>query len=108
MARRKSPEPKTPWNEWAAQWKRSGQSVAAFCRQRGLNASSLYAWRNRHRAVESLIPRPADFLPVTVIPAEPEAQVEIELRGGRVLRLLGQVTPSRLAAIVAALEGRPC
>lgn len=49
---------------------------------------------------------PHTFVPVRVVPSAPGAAwaLEVACRGGRVLRLREWVEPSRLAALVAALE----
>jgi transposase-like protein len=109
MAARKSPGKRATWQELAGQWKRSGQNVAAFCRQRGLNPSGLYVWRRRFGADlvgEAKLGGVAGFVPVTIVPSAvaPVPALEIELSNGRLLRLCGEVTPARLAAIANALE----
>lgn len=111
MAARKSPGKRATWRELAGQWKRSGQNVTAFCRQRGLNPSGLYAWRRRAESTaEATVEGAADFVPVTIVPSTvaPAPVLEIELRNGRMLRLHGELTPARLAAIANALEGVAC
>lgn len=107
MAAMKSVRKRATWSELAGEWKRSGQSIAAFCRQRGLSPSGLYAWRRRFGADSTVNPEgPAGFVPVTIVPSSvaPAPALEIELSNGRLLRLLGEVTPARLAAIANALE----
>ena len=94
MATRKSPGKRATWRELATQWKRSGQNVAAFCRQRGLNPSGLYAWRRRFGVDLTAKATPdgaADFVPMTIVPstAATAPVLEIELSNGRMLRLLG-------------------
>ncbi len=111
MAARKSPGKRANWSEMAGQWKRSGQSIAAFCSQRGLSPSGLYAWRRRFGADSTVNPDgAAGFVPVTIVPSAvaPAPTLEIELSNGRLLRLFGEVTPERLAAIANALEGPAC
>jgi len=111
MAARKSHGKRATWRELAGQWKRSGQNVAAFCRQRGLNPSGLYAWRRRTELTAKATPSgSADFVPVTIVPSTvaPAPVLEIELSNGRLLRLCGEWTPARLAAIANALEGVAC
>ena len=114
MAARKFPRKRTNWLKLAGLWRRSGQTVAAFCRQRGLNPSGLYASRRRFRSEMTVKGNPegtAEFVPVTVVPSTAVASapvLEIELSNGRLLRLRGELTPVRLAAIVRALEGGAC
>jgi len=109
MAARKSPGKRAIWSELGGQWKRSDESVAAFCRQRGLNPSGLYAWRRRFGADSPPKANPegaAGFVPVTIVPSTVASTpvLEIELGNGRLLRLLGELTPAHLAAIANALE----
>lgn len=112
MAQKTSIHSKASWSELDGLRKRSGQSVAAFCRERGINPSGLYAWcrhaklgRSRHPSYTT-----GDFVPVTVVDAIPAADLvlEIELRGGRLMRLRGEMTPARLTVILKALESAPC
>ena len=110
MAARKSPGSKTSWRKVLGELKGSGQSVSAFCRERGLSPGQVYVWRRRLGAVPAIHPVPipaTDFLPVKVLPTAPVA-LEIVLRNGRVLRLQGDITPGRLATFAQALEGEPC
>ncbi|MGA9062643.1 MAG: transposase [Terracidiphilus sp.] len=37
----------TKWQGLLAEQKQSGQSVAAFCRERGLGNSQFFAWKKR-------------------------------------------------------------
>jgi hypothetical protein len=113
MAAKRFSGKRANWSELAERWKRSGQNVAAFCRQRGLNPSGLYAWRRRNGTKLTAKASPgaaADFVPVTVIPsaAAPTPVLEIELGNGRLLRLHGDLTPDRLAGIASALERVAC
>ena len=98
---------------WRATLKRqsaSGLSVRGFCRREKLAESAFYAWRRivAERDAEAKPTRVASaFVPLTVIePAAREAAFEIELAGGRTLRLPASIAPLRLAQLVQALEGR--
>jgi transposase-like protein len=42
---------------------RSGQSAAAFCRQRGVSAGSLANWRKRYAGAEQRMPAVGEVLP---------------------------------------------
>lgn len=64
---------------------RSGQSVAAFARERGLSPWTLYKWRRDSAGgATRLIAAPEpDFVQVTVRPAEaPRSALQLELEGG--------------------------
>jgi len=85
---------------------RSGQSVTAFCRDRGLRDSQLFAWKKRRREVEA-----AKFLKVELSPDEstrPEPvrnkAIEIRLINGRSLMIEPGFEASHLRALLAVLE----
>jgi transposase len=110
---------------------RPGFSVSQVARQRGINASQLFAWRRQALAkglVSDNRPEPTaapalTFTPVKVTeeeaPAEPReevrparrrkvtrgsATIEIELRGGDRVRVEGSADAALIARIVAALR----
>ena len=114
------------WRDELAAFAASGQSVQSFCQARGLKPPTFYSWRLRlakhDRQVETGIsPTPARpqatqrrstgpaFLPVVVEPraAGVEEPLQVELRGGRVLRLPASTPAARLAEVLHALEGQP-
>ena len=98
------------WRKLVSEQGRSGQSVAAFCRERGLCAPYFFAWKKRLREAEAGqevlgVPR-AEFVEVQVAPggwgqakaardegaagvsrAAGDARVEILLKNGRSLRV---------------------
>jgi hypothetical protein len=101
----------------------SGQSVLAFCQARGLKKTTFYASRlklagrdrpgvcptpGRPRFTEPPGNGPA-FLPVVLGPrvAAVEEPLQVELRGGRVLRLPASMPAARVAQVLHALEGQP-
>ena len=86
---------------------RSGQTVEAFCRERGLTTSQFYTWRKRLRGFAA-----ERFLEVQV--AEPAARpmpakrggVEIRLTEGHCVLVEPGFDAEHLRAVVAALEAR--
>jgi transposase-like protein len=78
------------WEKWRAvvsEQIASGQSVAAFCKERGVTSSQLFAWKKRLREAEK-----RQFVEVQVKPAEPLREavsgqqakgIEVRLCGGR-------------------------
>ena len=97
---------------------RSGQSVAAFCRERGLCAPHFFAWKKRLR--EAAGPK---FVEVKLVPAgwgqggaarEPRApsvlrpagdsRVEVLLKNGRSLRVGPGFDAELVRALVAVVE----
>lgn len=111
MARQRS-DRAAYWRGVLDAWRRSGMSVAAFCRRRDLAEPTFYAWRRRlKRAGPPSAPAPA-FVPVRIVPTPApfagRAIVELTLRGGRVMRVHADFTPHSLAALAAAVEGLAC
>src|ERR1700746_2595643 len=78
------------WEKWRAivsEQIARGQSVAAFCKERGVTSSQVFAWKKRLREAER-----AQFVEVQIKPAEPlreigirqqEKAIEVKLCGGR-------------------------
>ena len=90
-------------------WRRSGEGGAAFARRHGLNVRRLLRWRERLKRSAAPV-----FHPVRVVErAEPTAiagtvPLELELRGGRRIRVLGRFDPELLEALVRTVEGWRC
>jgi hypothetical protein len=111
---RKDPSP-NPFDLEAAldELERSGLSTAAFARERGVAAWKLYAGQRRRRR-RRLVTRSAGsaegvvvpaFIPVQVTAVRPSVSVfEIELRGGRLLRVPADFEESSLSRLVRTLE----
>jgi transposase len=95
-----------------------GAVTSVVARQRGVDLSLLYRWRQQLFGRQSrLLPA---FTPVTLVttddaPVEPPAPpasspagtLEIEFPAGARLRISGPVEPALAAAVVSALAGRP-
>src|SRR5271155_4112478 len=92
------------WREAVADWKKSGQTIAGFCRARGLSQANFYAWRRRLAGRDRVAPA-ATFVPLTVVP---DAVVEIVLPTSIVVRVPAAADPSAVARLVAALGAAPC
>ena len=98
------------WTKWRAlisEQSQSGQTVSAFCRDRGLRDSLFYDWKKRVREGEA-----ARFVEVKV--KEPSEQrtpaperypaIEIRLSTGRSLLVESGFDASHLRALLAVLE----
>ena len=113
------------WRDTLAAFVASGQNIQSFCQARGLKPPTFYSWRlklaKHDREVETGVsPTPARsratrrrstgpaFLPVVVEPrpAGVEETLQVDLRGGRVLRLPASMPAARLAEVLHALEGQ--
>ena len=81
------PEAWTQWRALISEQQRSGQSVAAFCRERGLRDGQFYDWKKRLRQREAepfmAIQIAAAETPGAPLPAAPLSSVPIEIRLSR-------------------------
>jgi hypothetical protein len=100
------------WEEWRAlvsEQGRSGQSVAAFCRERGLCAPQFFAWKKRLSQTET-----GQFVEVQVAGTAKIAErtavhspaLEIRLDGGSSVFVEPGFDAAHLRAVLAALETR--
>jgi transposase-like protein len=95
------------WRGLIAEQSRSGQTVAAFCRERGLGATHFFAWKKR--LSQSGTER---FVEVQVLstsePAQPTTShsqaIEIRLGAGRSVLVEPGFDAHHLRAVLAALE----
>jgi transposase-like protein len=100
---------KQAWAKWrrlVSEQGRSGQSVAAFCRERGLCAPHFFAWKKRLREAEA-----AKFVEVKMAAvAAPEAiagsgsAIEIRLKNDRRLVVGPGFDTNHLRALLAVVE----
>jgi hypothetical protein len=97
------------WRKLLEDQRASGLPVSAFCRERGIAASSLFAWRRRLAGGEPM------FIPVSIAatprPAVPgdgddggEAAIELHLATGRRLMLRRGFDRQLLVDVIHALE----
>ena len=96
------------WAKWrglVSEQSGSGQTIVAFCRDRGLTTSQFYTWRNRLRGSAA-----EQFLEVQVVKARPmpsnRGGIEVRLAEGRCVLVEPGFDPEHLRAVVAALETR--
>src|ERR1700741_3989546 len=99
------------WEKWRAivsEQIASGQSVAAFCKERGLTSSQVFAWKKRLREEEQ-----AQFGEVKIKPAEALREIgirqqakaiEVWLCGGRRIAVEPGFDADHLRALLAVLE----
>jgi hypothetical protein len=105
-----------------AKWRRSGQSATAFAERHGISQWALYWWarqggggakrrRPPQRSVRRSTTALPGFIPVRLVgdehcdpPAPAEGMVEIQLRGGDVVRVVGEVSAERLRVVVTAVR----
>jgi hypothetical protein len=107
------PEDWTRWRALIAEQQESQQSVAAFCRARGLRDGQFYDWKKRLRQAE-----PSPFVAVQIAAAEtptalplsapvPNAPLEIRLRKGRSLLVGPNFDAAHLLRLLQVLEPEP-
>jgi hypothetical protein len=102
--RRRSPERVRVWRDLVDAWKRSGQTINAFCRERKLTRSNFDRWR-RILAAQPAKSKPSQFVPVRVV-ADPMA--EVVLPSGIVVRLPLTAPPDAITRLVAAVGAASC
>lgn len=113
------------WRRMCRRWRRSGQSVRAFCAEHGLSEPSFYNWRqtiaerdqqaardhDKRRAGSSKSagdPTPV-FVPLRLIDAPAPAVIEVVLERGRIVRVMRGFDAGTLRQLLAVLdEERPC
>ena len=113
------------WRERIDRWRRSGLSVAEFCRQEQVSQPSFFNWRNRlspqlastnrgpSRSSGSPDRRPR-FVQLPAVPWPGSEEIRIALPGGALVTLPLQAaaelvtTAIRAAMLVPASEDRPC
>jgi hypothetical protein len=99
----------TKWRELVLEQSQSGQSVAAFCKERGLRAWQFYEWKKRLRESEAV-----KFVEVQIaVPSERvqpsgarSSAIEVRLREGRSLVVEPGFEASHLRALLTVLESK--
>src|SRR5690606_36547850 len=92
------------------EWRASGQTAREFAKARGLGADNLYRWSWEQRRSPTGSSEHSGFMEVRLAHADPEGArvvsggVEVVLGNGRTIRILGEVDPQRLRALVEVLE----
>ncbi len=112
------------WRALLEAQRRSGLSLTAFCRRRGLRKGTLsfWKWKLAHEAkAGGSRDATASFVPVQLAspprarePGAPAAtladlgELEVALTGGRLVRVRGRVDPRWLAAVLREIEAPGC
>ena len=93
----------TKWRRLVSEQARSGQTVKAFCRERGLCRPYFFVWKKR---LEEDVP--AKFLEVQVTEPGPsvleDSSVEIRLRNGRSLMVRPGFDAEHVRVLLAVVE----
>ena len=102
------PEKQVKWRSLIAEQKESGQSVAAFCRRRGVREALYYYWKKqlpevaRTPFVELRVAKP-DLNQRHSVSAQ-GARIEVRLGNGRSLMVAPEFNADHLRALLAVLE----
>jgi transposase-like protein len=104
--RRRNPQREQFWRQTLAAWQKSGQSIRAFCAERGLSEASFFAWRRtlRRSDRQPTVTQPT-LVPLRVIA---DAVLEVVLPTGVVVRVPPGADTAVVAALVAALRSTSC
>jgi transposase-like protein len=82
------------------EWRRSGTSIAAFARERGISAPRLYWWRKRLAVNWSRAEPVLSLVPATVLSTD--AAIVIRVPGGLAIEV-ANASPNWIATVVAEL-----
>lgn len=106
MKPQQSQRSKRAWRKWRkliSEQAQSGQSVAAFCSERGLCAPHWFAWKKRLGEADT-----AKFVAVSLTatpePVVQKVAIEVRLRNGRCLLVAPGFDASHLRALLAVVE----
>jgi transposase len=97
------------WAERLERFRRANQTVAEFCTAEGISAPSFYVWK-RTLSGEAKSPNPGipTLVPIRLTPSPASPPIELLFPSGTVLRFPADTRPEVIAAVVHAVEGRPC
>ena len=97
------------WGERLERFARANQTVAQFCAAEGISEPSFYAWK-RTLSGEAKSPDPVTptLVPIRLTPSPDGPPIEMVFPSGAVLRFPTDTRPEVIAAVVHAVEGRPC
>ncbi len=89
------------WAKLIAEQQASGQSILAFCKQRGIGGHSFYLWRRRLGTVRS----PVQFAELKTVVSPPAISViELILATGDRLRIGNGVDAATLRMVLDAIR----
>ena len=97
------------WVERLARFSASGLRPAAFCAAEGVSPPSFYVWK-RTLAGDTTSPEPVrpTLVPIRLTTAPAGPPIEVVFPSGTVLRFPPDARPDVIAAVVHAVEARPC
>ena len=112
MAHR-NPEKARYWTALFEEHRRSGQTIAAFCEERGLDSSRFHWWRRRLREEQATSVRPSDrregfveLVGASDPAADRNSGITLQLDGGWSILLDRGFDPSTLKQVLAVVSER--
>ena len=105
---KRDPQLEQRWRDLLKQWRRSNQTIRAFCDAHQISQASFYSWRGelaRRDREQRETPRTPTFVPVQVVP---NALLEVVLPSGVVLRVPTGTDMGFVAQLVAVLGTKSC
>jgi hypothetical protein len=103
------PKKQEKWQRLFSEQEESGESVAGFCRARGVREALFYYWKKRLREaampqfVEVQVAKPQQLRPKHTRSAL-ESTIEVRLSNGRSLIVPPEFEASHLRALLAVVE----
>jgi transposase len=97
------------WAERLERFRRADQTVAQFCAAEGVSPPSFYVWQ-RALAGDAASPDPVTptLVPIRLTTSPAGTPIEVVFPSGTLLRFPPDARPEVIAAVVHALEARPC
>lgn len=84
----------------------SGLSLKQFAARKGIPYTTLISWRKKLRDQTSTPATPPQLLPVKLIDRPADAAFDLQLPGGRTLRIPPRFCPDALDRLLAVLDPR--
>jgi hypothetical protein len=118
MSTRSPRRNRAEWSRLVDEWRASGESAEEFASSRDFSRTTLYWWasalrKERPRQSKSAPKRTQEksqsrfvsvVIPQPVAPSLPEGRIEIALRSGRTVRVVGVVDAAALRVVIAEAE----
>ncbi len=108
LSKKMRDEKRAHWKKLILEWKESGLSQTAFCRQRNLKYANFVHWRRRFKSREQeLVSAPA-LLPIRLratgdVSSKQPSIIQITLGNGKRIDLPIDVSPEQLRAVISSL-----
>ena len=109
-ARRRDPvATRRLWVERLERFGRANQTVAQFCAAEGVSVPSFYVWkRTLAGGTAPLDPVRPTLVPIRLTASPAGPPIEVVFPSGTLLRFPIDARPDVVAAVVHAVEARPC